>query len=169
MIRVECQLGRDGSRTPLKTEESRRVLDIPPELMRRLLALVNDRGARFSPQAFVFACRNGTGLGRKVVRGALERAAKKAQLAAPQPTLHDLRHSHASMLIALDHNLVDIQRRLGHRKPDTTLRVYAHEWKYREAQRSKIGELLERLFAEGTSADRPLSQPQQRGALPAAP
>jgi integrase len=39
------------------------------------------------------------------------------------------------MLIALDCNLIDVQRRLGHRKPDTTLRVYAHEWKYREAQR----------------------------------
>jgi integrase len=46
---------------------------------------------------------------------------------APGPTLHDLRHSHASMLIALDFSVVDVQRRLGHRKPDTTLRVYAHQ------------------------------------------
>jgi integrase len=38
------------------------------------------------------------------------------------------------MLIALDYSLVEIQRRLGHRKPDTTLRVYAHQWKHREAQ-----------------------------------
>jgi hypothetical protein len=51
------------------------------------------------------------------------------------------------MLIALDHNLVDIQRRLGHRKPDTTLKVYAHQWKYREARRSQIGHKLGELFA----------------------
>ena len=30
------------------------------------------------------------------------------------------------MLIAMDVPLTDVQRRLGHRKPDTTLRVYAH-------------------------------------------
>jgi len=38
------------------------------------------------------------------------------------------------------------QRRLGHRKPDTTLRVYAHQWKYREARRSQIGQQLGQLF-----------------------
>ena len=32
LIRVDYQLGRDGSRTPLKTDESRRALDIPARL-----------------------------------------------------------------------------------------------------------------------------------------
>jgi integrase len=32
LIAVESQLGRDGTRTPLKTEESRQVIDIAPEL-----------------------------------------------------------------------------------------------------------------------------------------
>jgi hypothetical protein len=60
------------------------------------------------------------------------------------------------MLIALDYNLVDIQRRLGHRKPDTTLRTYAHEWKTRDAQRSQIGQQLGRLFAgHGVKAANP--------------
>jgi len=146
LVRVEYQLGRDGNRTLLKTQESRRAIDIPPPLMRRLLALVTERGARFNPHAFVFATRTGTGLERKVARAALDRAVKAAKLAAPKPTLHDLRHSHASMLFALDHNLVAIQRRLGHRKPDTTLRVYAHEWRQNEAQRSQIGAQLDQLF-----------------------
>jgi hypothetical protein len=52
------------------------------------------------------------------------------------------------MLIALDVPLVDVQRRLGHRKPDTTLRVYAHQWKEREARRSQIGRQLGQLFEE---------------------
>jgi hypothetical protein len=134
------------ARQALKTDESRRAVDIPPPLMRRLLKLVDDRGARFTPNALVFASRNGTGLERKVAREARKRAAKAAKLSDPQPTLHDLRHSHASMLIAMDFSVVDVQRRLGHRKPDITLRIYTHEWKYRDAQRSQIGRQIDRVF-----------------------
>jgi integrase len=147
LIRIEYQLGRNGSRTRLKTEASHRVIDIPPELMLRLRKLIDARAQPPDNSSFLFATANGTGLQRKVARAALDRAAKTAALPPPKPTLHDLRHSHASMLIALDLNLIEIQRRLGHATPDTTLRVYAHEWKYREAQRSRIGMELERLFA----------------------
>jgi integrase len=165
LIRVEYQLGRDGDRTPLKTEESRRAIDIPPQLTRRLVALVAERGTVFDPAALVFASRNGSGLERKVARGALKRAVKSARIAAPEPSLHDLRHSHASMLIALDVPLVDVQRRLGHRKPDTTLRVYAHQWTEREARRSQIGQQLGQLFAEPRAL--PASPESER--LPALP
>src|SRR5919206_1758251 len=165
LIRVEYQLGRDGTRTPLKTAESQRSIDIPPQLMRRLLALVAARGALFDPAALVFASRNGTGLERKVARAALKRAVKQAGLAAPEPSLHDLRHSHASMLIALDVPVVDVQRRLGHRKPDTTLRVYAHQWKEREARRSQIGKQLGQLFETHTL---PPATRETRLALPPA-
>jgi integrase len=114
--------------------------------MRRLAELVSERGALADPAAFVFASRTGSGLERKVARTALQRATKAAGLAAPQPSLHDLRHSHASMLIALDVPLIEVQRRLGHRKPDTTLRIYAHQWKERHARRSQIGQQLGQLF-----------------------
>jgi integrase len=167
LIRVEHQLGRDGARTPLKTEESRRAIDIPPQLMRRLVNLIAERGARNDPDAFVFASRNGSGLVRKVARGALQRAATTAGLTPPQPSLHDLRHSHASMLIALDVPVVDVQRRLGHRKPDTTLRVYAHQWKEREARRSQIGQQLADLFHP--SRELPPDPTAVRLALPPAP
>jgi integrase len=167
LIRVEYQLGRDGARTPLKTAESQRSIDIPPQLMRRLRALVAARGAVFDPTALVFASRNGTGLVRKVAREALKRAVKAAGIAAPEPALHDLRHSHASMLIALDVPVVDVQRRLGHRKPDTTLRVYAHQWKEREARRSQIGTQLGQLFDTRTALPVP-GERETRLALPAA-
>lgn len=158
LIRVEYQLGRDGMRTQLKTEESRRSIDIPAQLMHRLLALIQERGQRFNPNALVFASRNETGLERKVARDALKRASAAAKLTAPEPTLHDLRHSHASMLIALDHSVVDVQHRLGHRKPDTTLRIYTHQWKYRDAQRSRIGQQIDQLF-----------RPDQPAAITASP
>jgi integrase len=99
----------------------------------------------------------GFGLERKVARRALDRAVKAAQLKAPKPTLHDLRHSHASMLIVQGYNLVEIQRRLGHRKPDTTLKVYAHEWKYRQAQRSQIGAQLGLLLSADGAPELPES------------
>jgi hypothetical protein len=73
------------------------------------------------------------------------------------------------MLIALDHSVVDVQRRLGHRKPDTTLRIYTHQWKYRDARRSQIGHQLGQLFEQPralpTSAPPPAPAPL---ALPAA-
>jgi integrase len=166
LIRVEYQLGRDGSRTPLKAAESRRAIDIPPQLMRRLVALVAERGALFDPGALVFASRNETGLVRKVTREALKRAVTAARIAPPEPTLHDLRHSHASMLIALDIPVVDVQRRLGHRKPDTTLRVYAHQWKEREARRSQIGQQLGQLFNGNHGS---LPAPPSRGARSSPP
>ncbi len=167
LVRIECQLGRDGARTPLKTEESQRAIDIPPPLMKRLLALVAERGQLFNPGALVFASRSGSGVERKVAREALKRAVKAAGLAPPEPTLHDLRHSHASMLIALDVSVVDVQRRLGHRKPDTTLRVYAHQWKYREARRSQIGQQLGQLFDERKALPAPGAR-ETRLALPPA-
>ena len=168
LVRVECQLGRDGQRTPLKTTEAQRTLDIPPQLMQRLLALVAARGQLFNPGALVFASRNETGLVRKVAREALKRAGKAARLAPPAPTLHDLRHSHASMLIALDVPLVDVQRRLGHRKPDTTLRIYAHQWKEREARRSQVGRQLGQLFDERTLLPAPVPSRDTSLALPPA-
>ena len=139
VIRVECQLGRDGTRSPLKTEESRRAIDIPPQLMRRLVALTRERGTtatrRRSCSRVVTAAASS---GRSPAKRS-KRAVAKAGITAPAPTLHDLRHSHASMLIALDVSIVEIQRRLGHRKSDTTLRIYAHEWKYSAARRGQVG------------------------------
>jgi hypothetical protein len=71
------------------------------------------------------------------------------------------------MLIALDISIVEIQRRLGHRKPDTTLRIYAHEWKYSAARRSQVGRQLGELFEarpQLTSPERkPLALPRAGG------
>lgn len=42
------------------------------------------------------------------------------------PTLHDLRHLHASALIRAGQDVVTVSRRLGHANATTTLKVYAH-------------------------------------------
>jgi integrase len=44
----------------------------------------------------------------------------------PAVTLHSLRHTHASMLIASSVDILTISRRLGHSSPTITLGVYGH-------------------------------------------
>ena len=54
----------------------------------------------------------------------LKAAAEKAGL--EKIRLHDLRHSHASLLINLGINILAISRRLGHDDIKTTLNIYGH-------------------------------------------
>jgi integrase len=50
-----------------------------------------------------------------------------ASIGLPKVTFHALRHTHASQLIdAGGVDIVTISKRLGHAKPDITLRVYSH-------------------------------------------
>jgi integrase len=49
-----------------------------------------------------------------------------AAIGFPEVTFHGLRHTHASQLIDAGIDIVMISKRLGHSKPDITLRVYAH-------------------------------------------
>jgi len=42
------------------------------------------------------------------------------------PRVHDLRHSHATWMIARGMNLAMLQRRLGHEKITTTVDTYGH-------------------------------------------
>jgi integrase len=48
------------------------------------------------------------------------------QIEMPDVGFHNLRHTHASQLIDLGVDIVTISKRLGHSKPDITLRIYAH-------------------------------------------
>ena len=44
----------------------------------------------------------------------------------PKDGFHSLRHSHASMLIAANVDIVESSKRLGHADPSITLKTYAH-------------------------------------------
>jgi integrase len=48
------------------------------------------------------------------------------QIKMPDLAFHNLRHTHASQLIDEGVDIVTISKRLGHAKPDITLRIYAH-------------------------------------------
>lgn len=63
-------------------------------------------------------------------------------------TLHTLRHTYASNLIADKCDVVTVQRALGHTQPSITLNVYSHLWpsaedKTRAAARSFMTAVLD--------------------------
>lgn len=63
---------------------------------------------------------------------AMRRYTKAADL--PSISIHGLRHSHASHLIALGKSIPDIAKRLGHKNPAITMKVYAHFLEGRERE-----------------------------------
>jgi integrase len=56
-----------------------------------------------------------------------------AALGLPRVTYHQLRHSHASMLIAAKLDLATIADRMGHANPSVTLKIYAHMFEKNDA------------------------------------
>lgn len=126
-ITVACQLDRHGQRVPLKTARSRRVLEVSPalagELRKHLVA-----SERTSPCDLVFVRQTGRGHDHRNIGGrVLAKAAAKADL-DPAPTFHDLRHTHASALIAQGWDIESVSARLGHADITTTQRIYSHAY-----------------------------------------
>ena len=56
--------------------------------------------------------------------------------------VHDLRHSHASLLIELGFSPLLIAERLGHENIETTLNTYAHLYPHKQAE---LAEKLEKI------------------------
>jgi integrase len=67
------------------------------------------------------------------------------RIGAPEISFHALRHTHASQLIDAGVDIVTISKRLGHAKPDITLRIYAHLFRKDDAKAAEaINEVLKR-------------------------
>lgn len=64
---------------------------------------------------------------------------------------HDLRHTHATLLFASNIDAVAVASRLGHAKADTTLRLYAHALKRRDADSAiAMQAILDRVNDNGS-------------------
>jgi integrase len=63
----------------------------------------------------------------RTFKAALKRCAKRlGEGAPPVIRLHDLRHTHATLLLADRENIKVVSERLGHASVTVTLTVYAH-------------------------------------------
>lgn len=108
--------GKDIISSP-KTPKSTRVVTVPQFLYDKLKAHI----------ASIFNVHTNTRLfdyGKGSLNRNLTTCAKDAGL--PAIRVHDLRHSHASLLIEMGYNILLVSQRLGHEKVDTTWNTYAH-------------------------------------------
>ncbi len=114
-----------------KTKAGERTVMLLPSLRRLLseLKISQAPGVRF-----VFATQEGASLRRRGALGALHSSCKKAGI--PKYSLHELRHTFASILIDQRETVALVQNQLGHASPDITLKTYTHLW---EAQASVDG------------------------------
>jgi integrase len=69
-----------------------------------------------------------------------EFATAMAAIGRPEITLHSLRHTHASQLIAAGLDVLTISRRLGHGSAAITLRVYGHLFANSDARAAEVME-----------------------------
>ena len=117
--------------TEPKTAKGIRTIAIPDFLVADIKDYISsiyelDQGAEMLPITKSY-------LEHEMLRGIKESGVKKIRL-------HDLRHSHASMLINLGFTPLEVAERLGHEKIETTLNTYAHL--YPNSQK-KIADRLE--------------------------
>jgi integrase len=115
-----------------KTRNGRRTISLPAHVVADLKA--HWRGqqeqrlalgmGKAPPDSQVLATFDGKPQGPNAITHAWPRA--MAAVGMPGITLHSLRHTHASMLIASGMDVLTISRRLGHGSPTITLRVYGH-------------------------------------------
>ncbi len=99
-----------------KTPSSKRDIEINSQLHEELLKYIDSMVIGKKERLFYFQRP-----------GMLKEFHKRAALAGlEQIRLHDLRHSHASWLIHKGIPITAISKRLGHKSPATTLRIYSH-------------------------------------------
>lgn len=102
---------------------SERTVYIPDELAKSLASCANG----LAPEAHLFR----TPLGRLYNRNSAGEEWRRIRAAvglSDEVTIHNLRHTFASNLIAAGCDVVTVQRALGHSSASITLNVYSHLW-----------------------------------------
>ena len=126
LLHVRQQLSRRRVPKQLKTPAAQREVVLAPALVNVLrehwLASPHK-----TPEEFVFTDSLGRGRDYRDVGEGFRHAVKAAALTGPgRLTLHSLRHTFTSLLIAKGLDVVFVSRQLGHASPAITLGVYAH-------------------------------------------
>ena len=126
--------GRDMI-TPPKTPKSKRIITIPPFLTEELKEYISHLyGIMADERMFRFTKSY---MEHEIIRGIKASGVKRIRL-------HDIRHSHASLLVEMGFTPLAIAERLGHEKIETTLNTYSHLYP------NKQGELADKLEIENS-------------------
>ncbi|MEP6816228.1 MAG: tyrosine-type recombinase/integrase, partial [Marmoricola sp.] len=108
---------------PYPKDNEPRTMGLPADLVDQLAAWINSR--RLSPADLLFATRDGTPLSRNTFRTRVWLPAIQASGIDFDVRVHDLRHAHASWLLAGGSDLKSVMDRLGHAQIQTTQK-YLH-------------------------------------------
>lgn len=130
------RLGKKDVITPPKTPKSKRVITIPEFLAADIKDYMDSLyDLQENDRLFLITKYY---LEHEMQRGIKESGVKRIRV-------HDLRHSHASMLIELGFSPLEIANRLGHEKVETTLNTYAHLYPNKQ---TKLAERLDSEYRE---------------------
>jgi integrase len=116
-----------------KTATSRRQILIPGFVMKELSAylarqedLIQTLGDKYDDQGFIIANSFGKPIHTSNFRSRCFNPIKQASQIEKEFTFHDLRHTHATLLLQAGVNAKVIQERLGHESVTLTLDTYSH-------------------------------------------
>jgi integrase len=122
-VRVHSQLGRKGTRSRLKTRNSRRTLPLSPAMAQTLR---ERRAASYAGEdAPLWPNTRGGPLHANNLRNRVL-APVVAPLGLESVGFHSFRHTCASLLFESGKSIVQVSRWLGHADPGFTLRTYVH-------------------------------------------
>jgi integrase len=179
-VGFEWQIDRHGKRVKLKTEESRRVVDVPRFLAVRMLEL--KARSQFSKGGhFCFCTRTGRPYSQRNLARELRKAQTRAVTPEGKPTFpllhvkdedgkpvkppkntipsfHGFRHSAASEAIADGEPIEDVADRLGHKSTIVTETIYRHQIKTAERSAANRAKLETRYGSRMAAAERSEAQ-----------
>ena len=117
-----------------KTPKSKRTITLPAEIM-EMVKEYSSMLYDYKPTDRLFLTSKQS-LTREMIRGCTASGVKRIRI-------HDLRHSHASLLIELGFAPLLISERLGHENIETTLNTYSHLYPNKHGE---VAEILSKLI-----------------------
>jgi integrase len=127
VIHVQQIMESDGRTIAKRTKNKRFRQILIPDLLKEELLLHKKQQNKDTPQNpnnLVFCTYTGKTVLPFCLNDVLDYYCEKLEL--PRMKFHDLRHTHATMLLKQNINIKVISERLGHSKTSTTLDIYSH-------------------------------------------
>ncbi len=123
-----------------KTPKSKRIIPLPDFLMDDLEWLIEQQyDLDVDDRIFDFTKSH---LNTEMLRGINKTGVKRIRV-------HDLRHSHASLLVELGFSILLIAERLGHERVQTTMETYSHLYPNKQTEvTTKLQKMVEELYEE---------------------
>ncbi|MGG3624356.1 site-specific integrase [Bacillus gobiensis] len=116
---------------PVKTEKSERSVKVDKKVMEELRSYKAKQSelkmairSEYDDQNLIFARKDGQPIYFRTFTTVFNRSIKEANV--PKIRVHDIRHTHATLMLEAGASLKDVQERLGHSSIQMTGDIYAH-------------------------------------------